>query len=192
MTNAIIIHGTGGSPDGNWFPWMKGKLESIGMKTYVPRFPLEEQQNLTNWMNEFDKYRQFLSQDTIMIGHSLGPGFIFNVLEKIDFKIRAAFLVSPFIGLLNNGSPSNAYFNNLNKTFVDKDFNFKKIKDNCQKFYIYYGDDDPYVPCEKPEYLIKELRADYRIIKNGGHLNAEFGYTEFEMLFEDIKKEVSI
>lgn len=192
MTNAIIIHGSGGYPEENWFPWLKSKLESIGINTYVPRFPLEEQQNLVNWMSEFDKYRKYLNEEAILIGHSLGPGFIFNILEDINFKIKAGFLVSSFIGLLNNGSPTNEYFNNLNKTFVDKEFNFTKIKENCRKFYIYYGDNDPYVPAEKPEYLVKVLGAECKVIKNGGHLNAEFGYTKFEELYEDIKREVNI
>jgi len=40
--NAFIIHGTGGTPEGNWFPWLKEKLESIGVTTYIPRFPINE------------------------------------------------------------------------------------------------------------------------------------------------------
>ena len=28
MENYIIIHGSFGSKDGNWFPWLKNKLEN--------------------------------------------------------------------------------------------------------------------------------------------------------------------
>ena len=185
MTNAIIIHGTGGSPEGNWFPWLKEKLESIGIETYVTRFPIDEQQSLSSWMKEFENYRQYLNKDTILIGHSLGPGFIFNVLEDIDFTIKAAFLVSPFIGKIDI-----EYFDNCNKTFIiDKTFDFSKIKNNCQKFYIYRSDNDPYVPIEKADFLVEALNAKFKLIKGGGHLNAEFGYSKFEELFEDIKRE---
>jgi len=134
-------------------------------------------------MNEFEKYKELLNEDSILIGHSLGPGFIFNILENIDFKIKYAFLVSPFIGLINN-----EYFDNMNKTFIiNKTFDFDKIKKNCNKFYIYHGDNDPYVPLEKAQYLVEKLGAEFKMIKGGGHLNAEFEYTEFELLFEDIK-----
>jgi hypothetical protein len=36
MKTAIIIHGTGGSPDENWFPWMKTQLEEQGYRVFVP------------------------------------------------------------------------------------------------------------------------------------------------------------
>lgn len=184
--NAFIIHGTGGSPEGNWFPWLKERLESIGVTTYVPRFPLNEEQSLTNWMNEFDKYREYLNEDSIIIGHSLGPGFILNILENIDFKIRAAFLVSPFLGAVNN-----EYYDARNKTFViDKDFDFEKIKKHCSKFYTYHGNDDPYVPLAKAEYVTEKLGAQFKVIEGGGHLNAEFNYFQFEVLYEDIKETV--
>ena len=39
MKTAIIIHGTEGYPEENWFPWLKSELEIIGYQTFVPQFP---------------------------------------------------------------------------------------------------------------------------------------------------------
>jgi len=39
MSNAFIIHGTGGYPEENWFPWLKKKLEEFNYKVFVPQFP---------------------------------------------------------------------------------------------------------------------------------------------------------
>ena len=50
MKNAIIIHGTYGNPDENWFPWLKIELEKIGYQVYVPTFPTPENQNLEAWL----------------------------------------------------------------------------------------------------------------------------------------------
>lgn len=36
MGNYIIIHGSFGSKDGNWFPWLKNVLESKDKKSRGP------------------------------------------------------------------------------------------------------------------------------------------------------------
>ncbi len=56
MTNVIIIHGTGGSPKGNWFPWLKEILENEGCKVFIPRFPTPENQSLESWFRVFDSF----------------------------------------------------------------------------------------------------------------------------------------
>ena len=73
-----------------------------------------------------------------------------NILEKLDKPIKAAFFVAGFIGLL--GKPD---FDNINKSFVDKSFDWQKIKQNCLKFFVFQSDNDPYVPLEKAEQLAK-------------------------------------
>ena len=104
MTNIIIVHGTYGSPEKNWFPWLKTELEKQGCKVYVPEFPTPENQSLDNWLNVFKDYEKFLTKDTIVVGHSLGPVFLLNVLEKASAnkQIKGAFFVAGFLGLINN------------------------------------------------------------------------------------------
>ena len=52
MNNYIIIHGSFGSNDGNWFPWLKEKLEQKGSKVEVPQMPIGVgNQNFENWAN---------------------------------------------------------------------------------------------------------------------------------------------
>jgi len=49
--DAIILHGTMGSPEGNWFPWLKSQLEN-DYNVYVPQFPTPENQTKDNWHAE--------------------------------------------------------------------------------------------------------------------------------------------
>ena len=66
----------------------------------------------------------------------------------------------------------------------------KKIRNNCKKFYVINSDNDPYVPLEKGQQLADNLNTKLIVIKNAGHINAEFGYTKFQQLLEYIKQEL--
>ena len=181
MSSIIIIHGSYGGPNENQFPWLKEKLKKLNYNVLVPKFPTPKNQNLDSWLEIFKEYKKYLDENTIFIGHSLGPAFLLNVLEKLDKPIRAAFFISGFTGLLNN-----AIFDKINKTFTDKQFNWDKIKNNCKKFYVFHSDNDPYVPFEKAEDLAKNLGVNAILVKNAGHFNESSGYKKFEILLNEI------
>lgn len=182
MTKAFIIHGSYGNPEENWFPWLKEKLELKGYQVFVPKFPTPEDQSLKKWMEMFDKkYKREINQDTIFIGHSLGPAFILSILETLSKPIKACFFVSGFIELLNNKE-----FDDINKTFTTKKFDWDKIIRNCKNFHIYHSDNDPYVSKEKSVKLAKKLNTSPIIIKGAGHFNEKSGYKTFDILLENI------
>jgi len=181
----FMIHGAYGNPEENWFPWLKKELEQLGHTVFVPKFPTPENQTLENWMDVFDEYIEKIDEDTIFVGHSLGPAFILSLLEKIEKPIKSAFFVANFIDLLDNPE-----FDTINKTFVDKKFNWEKIKENCKTFYIFHSDNDPYVPLEKGKKLGEKLESEVLVIEGAGHFNKAAGYTEFPLLLEYIKKEL--
>lgn len=187
MTQIFIIHGTEGSPESNWFPWLKEELENLSHLVFVPKFSTPEGQNLNNWLKEFEYYIHLINDDTIFIGHSLGSAFILNILEKLSLPkpIKACFLVAGFIGLLGNN-----HYDELIKTFTDKKFDWDKIINNCNKFYVISSDNDPYLPSEKGRELAKNLKTELINIPNAGHINAEFGFTKFDLLLNYLKKEI--
>jgi uncharacterized protein len=185
MTNIIIIHGTGGNPEGNWFPWLKSELEKLDCRVFVPKFPTPENQSLENWLKVFKEYKQNLNENSIVVGHSLGPAFLLNVLENLDSPIKCAYFVSGFTGLI-----SNPEFDELNKTFAVREFDWDKIKNNCKKFVVINSDNDPYVPLEKGKELAQNLDTELITLENAGHINKESGHTKFNLLFEKIKEQL--
>jgi len=185
MVNIFIIHGSFGHPEENWFPWLKSELEKIGCRVFIPRFPTPENQSLQNWIKIFKEYEQYLDEESIVVGHSIGPAFLLNMLENIDKPITAAFFVSGFTGSLNNPK-----FDKINSTFSDRHFDWKKIKNNCLKFFVFHSDNDPYVPIQKAEDLAKNLGVDIILVKNAGHFSEKSGYKKFDLLLEKIKKEI--
>jgi len=180
--NVIKIHGAYGSPEENWIPWLKKELENLGCKVFVPKFPTPKNQTLNNWFKVFKKYEKYLNEDTILIGHSLGPAFILRILDRLNKPVKASFFVAGFISKLNNPD-----FDEINKTFLQKKFNWKKIKQNCENFFVFYSDNDPYVPDGEAKKLALNLNIEPILIKNAGHFNEETGYLRFPLLLKMLK-----
>lgn len=176
----VIIHGTLGSPEENWIPWLSQQITERGDTVKVPRFPTPDGQNLKNWTDVFEREVGALDGDTMLIGHSAGVAFILRVLEKISSPVHAAFLVAGFVDPL--GHPD---FDPLIQSFIEEDFNWEKIRRNSKKFYLYCGDNDPWVTISMAKNVSTGLQSELNVIPNGGHLNASAGYTTFPKLLDD-------
>lgn len=182
MSNIFIFHGTEGYPEENWFPWLKNKLESLEHKVIAPQFPTPPvvPAKIDEWFSVLDNYRQYLSQDTIIIGHSLGGLFALRVLERQEKPIRAAALTGTPIGvhpLLNYDRDS---------SFSGFSFDWQKIKDSAADFIVFQSDDDPYVSLGNGQELAKNLGVELSFVPNAGHFNKKAGYTEFPQLLEKL------
>jgi hypothetical protein len=185
MANIILIHGAYGNPDENWFPYIKTELEKIGHKVLIPKFPTPENQSLESWLEVFKDYEQYLNENSIIIGHSIGPAFTLHILEKLSAKIKAAFFVAGFVGMINNPK-----FDEINKTITENNFDFEKIKSNCKRFHIINSFNDPHIPIQKGIYLSRKLETELIRIEGAGHFNEKDGFKEFKYLLEEIKKEL--
>ena len=160
MENYIIIHGSFGSKDGNWFPWLKNELEKDNKDVVVPQMPVGVgNQNFENWSKVLNELK--INENTIIIAHSIAPIFVcgFNNYLGID----------PDFDAVNE------------PMFID---NFEDIKKYCNNITCYYSDNDPYVKFEVEKSFADAISNEQHIIKNGGHINAESGYTKFEEILK--------
>ena len=92
-------------------------------------------------------------------------------------------MVAPFIELLNNKE-----IDEINSTFVLKEFNWQKIKENCEKFFVFASNNDPYVPIEVSKKVFDNLSAEFIKVEGAGHFNKDAGYLKFEKLLNLIKE----
>ncbi len=175
---ALIFHGTLGSPEGNWFPWLKSTLEKKGWDISVPRLPTPDQ-SPEKWKQALEKQVETPKDTDIIIAHSSGVTFTLHLLEEGFIRPKKVIFIS---GLIDN--IGNEEYDALNAPFIDKEFNWETIQKNCHEIIILHGDNDPYVPTEQAEKIAKNLNIPLQIIKNGGHLNTEAGYTEFPEILE--------
>ena len=90
--NYIILHGSFGSKDGNWFPWLKKQLEDRNYKVDVPQMPVGVgNQNYDNWSEEFSKLE--INEKTIIIAHSIAPVFVCKYLINNKIKVKKLIFV---------------------------------------------------------------------------------------------------
>jgi len=178
--NFIIIHGVYATPESNWFPWLKKEVETLGYEAIVPKFPTPLDQSLESWFRVLSQYENKINEETVLIGHSLGASFILSYLEKTNKKIKAAFLVSAFHKQLGS------QYDELNKTFVDRQFNWEKIRQSCGRFFVFASDNDLYIPLEIGKEIADNLKTELSIVHDAGHINKESGYDTFPLLLECI------
>ena len=179
MTKAAIIHGTGGSPSGNWFPWLSAEIESRGIRVIVPQMPTPDGQSLDSWIDVFNREVGEIGGATLLIGHSIGAVFIARYLERLSCSVAASVFVCPFIRSL--GLPE---FDTLNASFLNGSFDWPKIRANGGRITVLCSDDDPYVPISQPLDFAKHLDVSPIVVRGGKHLNQEGGFTQLPVVLK--------
>ena len=182
----VIVHGTLGYPEENWFPEVAKHVTALGHTAIVPRLPTPAGQSLENWLAAFDQQVPALSTTTILIGHSLGAPFALRLLERSTVKVCYTYLISGFVGSLDRSE-----FDPLNESFFSRPFDWAKIRSMCGGFTAYHGADDPYVALERGREVADHLAARFISIPRGGHLNTAAGYRTFDALTEDLAARLS-
>lgn len=181
MKQALIIHGTDGHPEENWFPWLKLQLENLNYNVVVPQFPVGALQTPENWHIELNKYQNSFDHETIVIGHSFGAGFLLKALEHLEKPIKAAVFVSPPVGV----KPIKYW--ELDRPLFKDGFEWDKIKKAAQYHIVFHSEDDPYISIGNGEKVAHQLAVELQKEKVAGHFNVTSGYTKFPRLWETLE-----
>ncbi|MDE2028970.1 MAG: serine hydrolase family protein [Alphaproteobacteria bacterium] len=186
-TNFLIAHGSLGSPESNWFPRLKKKLEAEGHRVAAPVFPTPDNQSLESWLKTA---RAALPNadpaHTVLIGHSTGAVLVLRMAERTTAPYKAVFFICPFardLGL----TP----YDELNASFARPAFDWARVKQGAKRLFCFAGSDDPYVPLDCVRDVAEKAGAALTVVEKGGHLNAESGYLEFPLLFDKIHETLS-
>lgn len=187
MRNVFIIHGSNGSPQENWFPWLKKELSKLGHRVLVPQFPIPKVpmpcgHKLSEWIKTLNDYNRYINSDTIFIAHSRGCVFTYHYLAKIKLSIAATFLAGPWINYI-------WYPNSKKIDFFHKvPFDWKKTKKGSRYFEVYQSTNGE-TPVSEGKEIAKNLGAKLIIVKNAGHFNVanDKKFVKFPLLLKNIQ-----
>lgn len=184
MKTAIILHGTLGSPEGNWFQWLKDQLETKGLQVWLPQLPHAEQPSLHEWASFVQKECPFaINEETLIVGHSSGAILALILAQQNPEPIGQIVCVSVFHDNSLQWEPNNKLF--------DVAFDWPAIRANAKKLLFIHSDDDPYVPLGQAQFVADSCQAELITIPSQGHFNLEQSeeYKKFPKLLEIIGKE---
>lgn len=178
---AILIHGNGNSkPTDNWFPYLKKKLEDVGVKVVAPQFPDTELARSSYWLPFLEKDLK-ADQDTIIVGHSSGA------IAAMRYAETHAILGSALIG---------AYHTDLGieaeklSGYFDTPWNWETIKKNQKWIIQFAGANDPWIPIKEAHLVRDRLQTEYYEFSDQGHFGGDYYKETFPELLEAIKGKI--
>jgi predicted alpha/beta hydrolase family esterase len=102
MKKVIILHGMpskeeyeGDESRKHWIPWLKEELEKQGYEVFNPELPNPYEPVYEDWLATFQQFP--VDEDTILLGHSCGGGFLIRYLSENIVKVGKVILVAPWI-----------------------------------------------------------------------------------------------
>ncbi len=139
MKNAILLHGKPSkegyyNPDrpaqsnAHWFPWLQHQLLLKDILAQTPEMPRPYAPVYEEWREIFEGF--LITDETILVGHSCGGGFLIRYLSENKIKVGKVALVAPWI------DPQDT----MKSDFFD--FTFDNFVDRTDGVHVFYSKDD--------------------------------------------------
>ena len=183
MKSILILHGTGGSPNSNWFSWLASELKAHGLRVYLPALPHPDHPSLRANADFVHATCPFpLDSDTLIIGHSSGAILALILAQQNPTPIGAIIAVSAF--------HDNSLGWAANDRLFDVPFDWPAIRANASELLFIHSDTDPYVPLPQAQYVADQCQAELLMLPGQGHFNLEQSpdYTQFPKLLEILQQ----
>lgn len=187
MKNAIIVHGScdkqeyyselyPSSSNSHWLPWLQKQLLIKEIAAATVEVPNAWQPHYPDWQTEFERFD--IADDTILIGHSCGGGFLVRWLsEHKERRAGKTVLVAPWL------DPDRARTTDFFDFTIDPD-----LASRTRGLSIFSSDND----MDSVQKSVLILRASlnnikYREFHKYGHFClADMHTTAFPQLLEEI------
>lgn len=182
----IIVHGWGGYPQKDWFPWIKNELKKRGYDVVVPAMPDPLSPKMEDWVGFISQIIGNPREDDLFIGHSIGCQTILRYLETVHDgkRIDKVIMIAPWV-FLNDAAYEDEDDREIAKPWLQKSINWQKVKSKASSFTAIFSDNDPFVPLEENRRAFEEkLEVKVVVEHNKGHFTEGDGITELSIILE--------
>lgn len=165
MKHLVLIHGMGATRNDQWLPFVKNCFQQKGWQVDAVDVPDSNNPELKHWIQHITS-QTTVTEDTVVVGHSMGCPAILGFLEESSIRIKQAILVAGFVEPIVDGV----------QPILRELYDWDIIKNNCKEFIFINSDNDPYGCDDKQgRIMMDKLGGIQIIIPGGGH----FGTSEF-------------
>lgn len=159
---------------GNWKTWLSEELTDYDV--LLPSMPNKQNAQYTEWTLTFEKVLPHLTEDTVLVGHSLGGIFLAKYLSENDLTITFKKLILIAAPYDDESSESLASFRLTSA---------RAVASYAQEIHILHSSDDPVVPVEEAHKYLSDLpSAQLHAYNDKLHFN-EPEFPELKQLIEE-------
>lgn len=170
--SAIIFHGTGGSPEVAWYPWLGRRLTARGYEVEIPHYPDLNVEPIATFLPKVLANHHF-NEHTVLVGHSGGAALLLAVLEHIEVTVAQAILVAGYCTRPNTSE----------EPVLQADYDWAAIKAHARDLYFINSRKDPYGCDDRQGRAMFEWLGGTQIVRDDGHFgDYDQPYDTFELL----------
>jgi predicted alpha/beta hydrolase family esterase len=170
--NAVIFHGTGGSPEKLWFRWLERRLTDRGYAVEVPHYPEVNVEPVATFLPKVLAAHRF-DRQTVLVGHSGGAALLLAVLEHIETPVSQAILVAGYHTEPNTSA----------EPVLQQSYDWPTIRRNAGDLYFISSTNDPYGCDAQQARFMFDWVGGTQIIRDDGHFgDYNQPYDTFELV----------
>lgn len=182
----FIVHGWGGSPDGDWIPWVAAELKTRGHEVRAITMPHPERPTIAEWVLALAAAVGTPDEQTFFIGHSIGCQTIMRYAETLTTTTGGAIFVAGWFTLTNL---ENEEAEKIAAPWMQTPINFEGVVATLPHITAVLSTDDQFVPLhENQKNFTEKLHAKIIQLSNAGHITADDGYTQLPELLKEFDR----
>lgn len=173
-----IVHGYMASTSDHWFEFIKEELRKEGVTVHILAMPDSSKPKPEAWISHL-KENIKISQDTYLIGHSLGCISLLLYLNRFPQKAAGIVLIAGFLQRLTDIPELDG--------FLEEQISIPALIENLPERLVIGAEDDYIVPFGHTQYLAEALEAPIITVADGGHFLGKDNFKTFPVLLEALK-----
>lgn len=183
LRKIILAPGNGNSSSqDNWFPYIKAKIEALGIPVLTEPFPDPYLARSSYWL-PFLREQLGADAHTVIVGHSSGA------LAAMRFAEQYQLLGSVLIGAMHTHLGMET---EIQSGYFDTPWDWEAQKRNQQWIVQYASSDDPWIPIEEARFVHEKLQNEYYEYTDQGHFGGDYYKPEFPELLAVLRLKLGI